>query len=121
MTLTKAREWLARMAFRNVNTDLRYDDQGRRDEDGEACDPHAYVILGWNGIEREAFWGFVDLIRSQGHKGRYAPPYAPDRAMTNTYLQIDDWIYWFIWPKMLNRQHKDHQQHKPILEQDRVP
>jgi len=36
--------------------------------------------------------------------------------MMNDYLQIDDWIYWFIYPRMLNRQRAEHRQHEVIAE-----
>jgi hypothetical protein len=39
--------------------------------------------------------------------------------MTNDYLQIDDWIYWFIYPRMLNRQRAEHRQHEVIAERPR--
>ncbi len=58
------------------------------------------------------FWRFVELIRAEGYEGSYAPPYDPGRVMTNTYLQIDEWIYWFIGPKQLARHHERFAQHR---------
>ena len=79
-------------------------------------DPHEYVIFGWQDVPREQVDGFVALIRAEGYRGRYTPPYDPSKTMTNDYLQIDDWIYWFIYPRMLNRQRADHRQHEVIAE-----
>lgn len=113
MTLDEARAWLATLPFKDVDTTVRYDADGRN-PNGSACDPHAYVILGWRETDPSEFWQFVSLIRAKGYPGRYSPPYDLERVMTNTYLQIDDWIYWFIGPGMLNRQHRDHKQHERI-------
>ena len=79
-------------------------------------DPHEYVIFGWQDVPREQFDGFVALIRAEGYWGRYTPPYDPSMTMTNDYLQIDDWIYWFIYPRMLNRQRAEYRQHEVIAE-----
>src|SRR5262245_4606746 len=67
-------------------------------------DPHEYVILDWREVEPDRFWHFVNRIRNAGYRGRYRPPYDPAKVMVNWYLQVDDWIYWFIGPNMLNRQ-----------------
>jgi hypothetical protein len=34
--------------------------------------------------------------------------------MTNHYLEIDGWCYWFIRPNMLNRERAEHRKHEPI-------
>lgn len=121
MTLAAARDWLATLPFRDVNTERRYNAQGEDDPDGAACDPHAYVILGWREVDARMFWQFVELIRAEGYRGHYAPPYDPDRVMTNTYLQVDEWIYWFIGPRQLARHHSSRPQHEPIRASGRRP
>lgn len=77
-------------------------------------DPHEYLILGWREVDPDAFAAFVELIRTTGYRGRYAPPYDPDRVMENEYLELDDRIYWFIRPNMLNRQRADRRQHEVV-------
>ena len=34
--------------------------------------------------------------------------------MTNRYLKINGWYYWFIYPNMLNRERADDRKHQPI-------
>ncbi len=34
--------------------------------------------------------------------------------MTNQYLEINGWCYWFIHPNMLNRERAEHRKHEPI-------
>lgn len=114
MTPSEARAWLTTLPFRDVDTERKYNAEGEPDPSGAACDPHAYVILGWREVDAATFWRFVALIRAEGYRGRYAAPYAPDRVMTNTYLRIDEWIYWFIGPRMLNRQRAEDVQHTAI-------
>jgi hypothetical protein len=41
--------------------------------------------------------------------------------MTNHYLEIDGWCYWFIYPKMLNRERAEHRKHEPIPEETSLP
>jgi hypothetical protein len=41
--------------------------------------------------------------------------------MTNHYLVIDDWWYWFINPNMLNRERAEHQKPRADPELDRRP
>lgn len=116
MTSTEARDWLATLPFRDVNIDRRYNAQGEDDPNGAACDPHAYVILGWREVDPKMFWRFVSLIRAAGYKGTYAAPYDPDRVMTNSYLRVDEWVYWFIGPKQLARHHKRFAQHRGVAQ-----
>ncbi len=114
LTFDEARDWLATLPFRDVNTERRYNADGEDDPNGAACDPHAYVILGWREVDRAMFWRFVSLIRAEGYEGTYAAPYRPDRVLTNTYLQIDEWIYWFIGPVQLARHHERYAQHREV-------
>ena len=110
MTGTEAREWIEQLPWRAVQ-------QVPVGETGKCPDPHEYVILGWREVDRCEFGRFVNLIRAEGYRGRYTPPYRPDAVMTNDYLQVGEWIYWFIYPRMLNRQHAEHRQHTPAPEQ----
>ena len=34
---------------------------------------------------------FVRLIKAEGYRARYRAPYRPDYAMTNRYLEINEW------------------------------
>lgn len=52
--------------------------------------------------------------KSEGYRGEYRAPYRPDYVMTNHYLERDGWCYWFIYPKMLNRERAKHRKHRPI-------
>jgi hypothetical protein len=76
-------------------------------------DPHEYTVLQWQEVDRDGFWKFVRLIREFGYKGRYAPPYAPDQTMINSYLEIDGHIYWAT-SQLINRQKAEHRQHEII-------
>lgn len=58
-------------------------------------DPHEYVILDWSEVDSAAFDAFVRLIKTTGYKAQYRPPYR-DVVMTNRYLEVDGWCYWFI-------------------------
>jgi hypothetical protein len=77
-------------------------------------DPHEYVIREWREVDTEQFDSFVRLIKAKGYQRRYRAPYRPDYVMTNHYLVIDDWCYWFINPNTLNRERAEHQKHEPI-------
>ena len=77
--------------------------------------PHQYVVLGWDrdDITDAEFWSFASLIKAEGRLEEWTPP--PEwvrrwggKPMTNRYLYIGDFAYWFTWPKrsvpMLNRE-----------------
>ena len=36
--------------------------------------------------------------------------------MTNHYLEINGWCYWFIYPRMLNRERAEQRKREPILD-----
>ena len=79
-------------------------------------DPHEYFILGWQKASNADFFRFVATIRQRGYQGRYVAPYS-GRSMINRYLQVGDWCYWYIGPKMMNRCRADAKQHEPLEEQ----
>ena len=83
---------------------------------GKTPDPHEYVIKEWRDVDTSAFDAFVRLIKAEGYRATYRAPYRPDYVMTNHYLEINGWCYWFIHPKMLNRERAEHRKHKPIRE-----
>ena len=66
--------------------------------------PHEYVIRGWEGVPDDGFDAFVELIQAEGYRARW---YHPDRKVwwTNHYLEVGEFKYWFIPPRMLNREH----------------
>lgn len=78
--------------------------------------PHQYVVKGWDrdDITEEEFWAFVDLVKTRGRQEIWTPPAEwvrrwGGRPMTNRYLYIGEYAYWFTWPRdsvpMLNREH----------------
>jgi len=77
-------------------------------------DPHQYVIRDWREVPDEGFGRFVAMIRRDGYRATYRAPYRPDHEMRNSYLEIDGWCYWFISPRMLNRERAEHRKHVPI-------
>ena len=77
-------------------------------------DPHEYVIKEWREVDGEQFDAFVRLIKTEGYRATYRAPYRPDYEMTNHYLEIDGWCYWFIYPNMLNRERAEDRKHKPV-------
>lgn len=81
---------------------------------GKTPDPHEYVIKGWRTVDAGSFDAFVRLIKAAGYRATYTAPYRPDYVMTNHYLEINGWCYWFIHPDMLNRERAEHRKHKPI-------
>lgn len=81
---------------------------------GKTPDPHEYVIKDWREVDTSMFDAFVRLIKAEGYRATYRAPYRPDYVMTNHYLEINGWCYWFIYPNMLNRERAEHRKHKPI-------
>ena len=86
--------------------------------------PHQYVVLGWDrgDITDAEVWSFASLIKAEGRLEEWTPP--PEwvrrwggKPMTNRYLYIGDFAYWFTWPKrsvpMLNREHVSVQESTP--------
>ena len=80
----------------------------------ETPDPHEYVILEWREVPDRDFRHFCALIKQEGYLANYRAPYRPDYVMTNHYLEIDGWCYWFIRPNMLNRERAADRKHEPI-------
>lgn len=80
---------------------------------GQAPDPHEYVISGWCEVDGEQFDALSELIEAEGYRATYRAPYRPDYVMTNHYLEIDGWCYWFIRPNMLNRERAQQRKHVP--------
>ena len=78
-------------------------------------EPHAYVIRAWDNVDSAGFDAFRQTINRHGYKGRYTAPYN-NRTMTCQYLVLDDYVYWFIPPQMLNRTLVENRQHDPIEE-----
>lgn len=86
--------------------------------------PHEYVVKGWDrdDITEAEFWRFVELIKTTGREEVWTPPQEWVRRwgggpMTNRYLYVNDYAYWFTWPRksvpMLNREHVSVQQKTP--------
>ena len=78
--------------------------------------PHQYVVKGWDrdDITEEEFWAFADLVKTRGQAEIWTPPAEwvrrwGGRPMTNRYLYLGEYAYWFTWPRssvpMLNREH----------------
>jgi hypothetical protein len=80
-------------------------------------DPHEYSIREWCGLDlMDTFASFGRLIKVEGYRGRYTPPYS-GRVQHNSYLRIGEYVYWLIPPRMLNRTPADTIQHEPLTEQ----
>jgi hypothetical protein len=119
MPLEAARAFVASLPWRQVRTDLTYNAEGKRAENGEPPHPHSYVILEWPEIAAEGFWGVVNLIRDTGYLGAYSPPYDPGRRMVSRYLDLlgDGYVYWHVHPNQLCRTRIEDRQHKRLPEQ----
>lgn len=105
MTLDEAKAFIASVPWRQVR------------EDRGPIDSHEYVINGWPEVDADDYWDFVRLIKRDGERGRYAPPYDPTRWMENSYLEIDKHVFWAIPPKQICRTLIEHRQHEPLGEQ----
>ena len=107
MTSREAEEFIASVPWRAVK-------MVEVGDTGEMPDPHEYVIKGWREVDANLFDVFVRMIRAEGYQATYRAPYRPDRVMTNHYLAIGGWCYWFIRPNMVNRERAEDRKHKPI-------
>jgi hypothetical protein len=116
MTLPEAREFIASVPWRQVQ------DRPARGEGvlPVAPDRHWYVINGWPEVPADLYWAFVRLVKRKGYLGRYTAPYRPDRTQVNSYLEIDQHVYWTVPPKQICRTRIEHRQHEPIPEQGRL-
>ena len=121
MTIREAEEFIASVPWRHVK--MVPVGHGLTEEEaimrwGEyrhiTPDPHEYVIKEWHEVDTEQFEAFAQLIKADGYRAKYVAPYRPDYVMTNHYLEIDGWCYWFIYPNMLNRERAEHRKHEPI-------
>ena len=86
--------------------------------------PHQYVVKGWDrdDITEAEFWAFADLVKTRGQVEIWTPPAEwvrrwGGRPMTNRYLYLGEYAYWFTWPRssvpMLNREHVSVQRAAP--------
>ena len=104
----------------------------------EAVAPHQYNVLGWDrdDVTEQEFWLVRDAIQAHGRREEWVPPEGfydsgNRRPMRNTYLYVDEFAYWFTYPRgrvpMLNREHVSVQQATPTRraldepEQTRLP
>ncbi len=109
MIMREAEEFIASVPWRAVKM-VEVGDTGK------TPDPHEYVIKDWREVDERLFNAFVRLIKAEGYRATYRAPYRPDYVMTNHYLELDGWCYWFIHPNMLNRERAEHRKHVPIPE-----
>jgi hypothetical protein len=109
MTRREAKDFIASVPWRPVKM-VEVGDTGK------TPDPHEYVIKDWREVDVNLFESFVDLIPAKGYRATYRAPYRPDHVMTNHYLEIDGWCYWFIRPNMLNRERAEDRKHEPIAD-----
>ena len=70
MTSREAEEFIASVPWRAV-TMVEVGDTGK------TPDPHEYVIEGWRGVDTKLFDAFVRMIKAEGYRARYRPPYRP--------------------------------------------
>jgi hypothetical protein len=111
MTIREAEEFIASVPWRAV----RMVEVG---DTGKTPDPHEYVIRGRPEVNTALFDAFVRMIGTEGYRARYRAPYRPDHVMTNRYLELNGWCYWFIYPRMLNRERSEQRKHEPIQGHD---
>ncbi|HET6831317.1 MAG TPA: hypothetical protein VFH44_08220 [Solirubrobacterales bacterium] len=116
MSVAEARAFIDRVSWRWVQSRKCWyrDGEVRRDEAGKPPDPHQYVILEWDEVPSDGFARFRELIKQDGYRATYRAPYRPDYEMTNSYLELDGWCYWWIYPNMLNRERAEDRKHVPI-------
>lgn len=107
MTTREAEDFIACVPWRAVKM-VEVGDTGK------TPDPHEYVIRGWREVDADLFDAFVRMIKAEGYRATYRAPYRPDYVMTNHYLEINGWCYWFIYPRMLNRERAEQRKHEPI-------
>jgi hypothetical protein len=107
MTMREAEEFIASVPWRAVKM-VEVGDTGK------TPDPHEYVIKDWREVDINLFDSFVRLIKAKGYRARYRAPYRPEYVMTNHYLELNGWCYWFIRPNMLNRERAQDRKHEPI-------
>jgi hypothetical protein len=78
--------------------------------------PHQYVVQGWNrdDVTVDEFELLANAVKTYGRIEEWTPPAEwvqrwGGRPMTNSYLYVGDYAYWFTWPRdrvpMLNREH----------------
>jgi hypothetical protein len=118
LTMREAEEFIASVPWRQVR-DEPVTMTPERVAQGwveTAPDPHQYVIKDWREVDANSFDAFVRLIKAEGYRATYRAPYRPDYVMTNHYLEINGWCYWFIHPNMLNRERAEHRKHEPIAD-----
>jgi len=108
MTLAELRAFVAAAPFRAV----RGTPEGPLNKPAQ---PHEYVIGTWDEVDDVAFRRFAATIKLRGYKGRYTPPYN-GRTMVNTYLVVDEYVYWSV-PNQLCRTLVADRQHEPLAEQ----
>jgi hypothetical protein len=77
-------------------------------------DRHSYVIAASLARDdRVELARFVALIKTQGYRARYRPPYDPDQVMVNHYLALPDGrYYWYVGNGQLCR--SESRQHEPL-------
>ncbi len=121
MTIEEARQFIAQVPWRHIK--MVPVGEGLSEEEalerwGEhrhvVPDPHEYVILGWREVPSDEFRAFCALIRQIGYRGEYVAPYRPGSVMRNHYLELDGWCYWWIYPRMLNRERAEFRKHVPV-------
>ncbi|MGH2976030.1 MAG: hypothetical protein ACRDLL_14355 [Solirubrobacterales bacterium] len=84
--------------------------------------PHFYVICGWPSVPEDLYWAFVRFVKREGQPGSYAPPWMPDRPVTNWYLDIGEHVYWAVAPKQICRTKIAWpRQYTPMPEQEQLP
>jgi len=123
MTTREAEEFIGSVPWRHVRTVAVGDGLTEAqaierwgDHRHIAPDPHEYVIREWREVDADLFDEFVRLIQAEGYGATYRAPYRPDYVMTNHYLEVDGWCYWFIRPNMLNRERAKDRKYVPIPE-----
>lgn len=98
VTLQEARDLLPTLAWTWVQSKPWFRDGVEQ----KPADPHQYVIKD-REVPVDLYWAIVRLIKREGFKARYAPPYRPERPMVLDYLEIGEWVHWAIPPVQICR------------------
>lgn len=118
LTLERARAFVAGVPWRAVRRrPYSWNPETRTLEDdphGRPPDPHQYVVVEWREVDERDFDRFRELIARCGYPATYAAPYRPDFVMSNRYLELDGWCYWWMYPNTLNRERAARRKHTPI-------
>ena len=75
------------------------------------ADPHWYVMRHY--VDGSEFRKVASAVRKLGYRAEYIRPYNP-RPLRNNYLELGEYVYWWIYPNQLCRTKIAWRQHRPL-------